>query len=195
MHIRGVILAGGLSSRMGRNKLMLKIGDKAIIDIVIENAKASKLDELVIVHGKYDIITDIKKVYNADYELGMSTSVKKGIENFQGNAVMLLLGDMPYITSEIINMLYNSFASSDKNIVVPVFKGKRGNPVVIGRKYFEELNKNTGDKGARDIIKNNIGDVTFQEVESKGIFIDVDDEESYKSINDTTRPEIYSNPQ
>ena len=82
MSIRGVILGAGKAARMGRDKLNLKLGDKTIIDMVIENAKASKLEELVLVYGKYEINTDIKKIFNADFEKGMSTSVKKGLEGF-----------------------------------------------------------------------------------------------------------------
>ncbi len=182
MSIRGVILGAGKATRMGKDKLNLKLGDKAIIAMVIENGKASKLDELVLVCGKYEINTDIKKIYNADFEKGMSTSVKKGLEGFEGEAVMLLLGDMPYVTEDIINKLYDEFVFSDKNIAAPVCSGKRGNPVIIGKKYFNQLLENTGDKGARDIIKNNAEDIQWVEIKSHGIFIDIDDENSYNSI-------------
>jgi molybdenum cofactor cytidylyltransferase len=182
MSIRGVILGAGKATRMGKDKLNLRLGDKAIIDMVIENAKASKLDELLLVYGKYEINTDIKKIYNAEFEQGMSTSVKKGLESFEGEAVMVLLGDMPYVTEDMINKLYDEFISSEKNIAAPVFNGKRGNPVIIGKKYFNQLLENTGDKGARDIIKSNPEDIQWVEIQSHGIFIDIDDENSYNSI-------------
>lgn len=182
MRIRAIILGAGKATRMGKDKLNLRLGDKAIIDMVIENAKASKLDELVLVYGKYEINTDIKKIYNADYEQGMSTSVKKGLEGFEGEAVMLLLGDMPFVTVDIINKLYDDFALSSKNIAVPIFNEKRGNPVIIGQKYFDDLMQNIGDKGARAIINNNLEDIQWVEIKSNGIFIDIDDEKSYNSI-------------
>jgi molybdenum cofactor cytidylyltransferase len=182
MKVRGIILGAGKASRMGKDKLNLKLGDKAIIDIVIENAKASKLDELLLVYGKYDKAADIPKIYNPDYEQGMSTSVKKGLEGFDGEAVMILLGDMPYVSEDIINKLYDEFIQSSKNIAAPVFDGKRGNPVIIGKKYFKDLLENTGDKGARAIINNNLQDVHWVEVCSDGIFIDIDDEASYNAI-------------
>ncbi len=182
MRIRGVILGAGKATRMGKDKLNLKLGDKAVIDMVLENAKNSKLDELVLIYGKYNINADVKKIYNADYEKGMSTSIKKGLEDFKGDAVMLILGDMPYVTTEIINKLYNEFISSGKNIAAPVFNGKRGNPVIIGKKYYQQLLDNTGDKGARDIIKNNPEDIHWVKIQSNGIFIDIDDEKSYNSL-------------
>lgn len=182
MVIRGIILGAGKASRMGKDKLNLKLGNESIIETVIKNAKGSKLDELVLIYGKYDINTDIDKLYNADFEQGMSTSIKKGIENFEGDAVMILLGDMPYVTAHIIDKLYDEFTSDNKAMVVPVFNGQRGNPVIIGRKYFKELLENNGDKGARAIIKNNPNDVHCVEVMDNSIFVDIDDEASYNSI-------------
>lgn len=182
MKIRGIILGAGKASRMGKDKLNLRLGDKAIIDIVIENAKTSKLDELLLIYGKYNINTDIPKIYNPDFEQGMSTSIIKGLEGFQGDAVMILLGDMPYVTEDIINKLYDEFMQSHKNIAAPISDGKRGNPVIIGKKYFKDLLENTGDKGARAIINNNLQDVQWIEVWNNGIFIDIDDEASYNAI-------------
>lgn len=176
MFIRGIILGAGKASRMGYNKLAIKIENSTIVQRVIENAKASKLDELVFITGKYDIFTDIIKFQNEEYETGMSTSIKKGLQGFKGEAVMILLGDMPFVSSDIINILYDGFIKSNKNIVVPVNEGKRGNPVIIGKKYFKDLLNNEGDKGARDIIKNNPEDVLQIEIEDRGIFIDIDDE-------------------
>lgn len=182
MFIRGIILAAGKASRMGYNKLMLKIDDTAILEKVIENSKSSKLNEVILITGKYDIDTDIIKIHNDKYEKGMSTSIKKGLEGFKGEAVMILLGDMPFVSIDIINKLYDSFVKCNKNIVVPIFKDKRGNPVVIGEKYFDDLLNNTGDKGAREIIKNNFEDVEFVEIQNNSILLDIDDEESYKQF-------------
>jgi molybdenum cofactor cytidylyltransferase len=68
MKIRGIILAGGTSTRMGKNKLDLMLDGKKIVQIVINNATQSKLDELIAVYGKYEIKTDITKVFNSRYE-------------------------------------------------------------------------------------------------------------------------------
>jgi len=182
MNIRGIILAGGMSSRMGKNKLQLELKGKPIINIVIDNTRQSKLSELMLVYGKYEVDTDIKKVYNPNYEMGMSTSIIEGLKGYTGDGVMLLLGDMPFVNKEIVNELIQRFNNTEKNIVVPTFEGKRGNPVIVGKKYFQSLLENKGDKGARDIINNNIDDVEWVQVNSRGIFIDVDEEEIYKSI-------------
>lgn len=182
MKIRGIILAGGTSTRMGKNKLDLMLDGKKIVQIVINNAAQSKLDELIAVYGKYEIKTDITKVFNSRYEEGMSTSIIAGLNGFDGDAVMLILGDMPFIKHEIIDCLYDAFVNSSKNIIVPYKHGTRGNPVIIGKKYFEELLGNTGDKGARNIIKENPDDIEKVEIEDEGIFIDIDDKTKYEEI-------------
>ena len=124
MRIRGIILAGGSSKRMGRNKLSMELGGKTILDTVIDNAKESCLDEVVLIYGKYKTTAKVQKIYNPNYEEGMSTSIITGMSGFDGDAVMILLGDMPYINAQIIDRLYESYNNSDKNIIVPVVEGK-----------------------------------------------------------------------
>jgi len=184
MNIRGIILAAGLSTRMGKNKLQLNFKGRSIINIVIDSAKASALSEVVLVYGKYDVNTDVKKMYNPNYERGMSTSIIEGLKDFQGDGVMLLLGDMPLVNEGIINYLLEGFNKAEKGLVVPMHEGKRGNPVIVGKKYFQNLLGNKGDKGARDIINNNLNDVEWVQVQSKGIFIDVDEEDAYKLLEE-----------
>ena len=179
MNVRGIILAGGSSRRMGKNKLLMELEGKPIINWVVENVVSSKLNDILLVYGEYDIKTDIKKVYNSLHEEGMSTSIKAGLRGFKGDGVMLILGDMPYVSCAIINKIVEAFESSNKSIIVPLHNGKKGNPVLIGCKYFEHLMNNKGDKGAREIIANNQDDILWVEVDHDGIFIDIDDEKSY----------------
>lgn len=183
MDIRGIILAGGLSSRMGSNKLTKKIDGRNIIDIVIENVKNSRLSDIVVVTGKYDISTELPKRHNQRYEEGMSTSIIEGMKDYKGDGVMIVLGDMPFVSSQIINRLIEEFKEGDKGIVVPCFNGKRGNPVILGRKYFSDLLNNNGDKGAREIINSNSEDVEFIETHDEGVLRDIDDEKALTVYN------------
>lgn len=183
MNIRGIILAAGASKRMGKNKLSVEINGKTMLEWVIQNAKQSRLSEVVLVYGEYDVETDIRKIYNSESKLGMSSSIKCGLKDFGGDGVMLILGDMPFVPSEVMNILMEEFEEGEKGIIVPACEGKRGNPVLIGRNYFDDLLANSGDKGAREIIQYNMDDVKFVEVGHQGIFLDYDDEESLKTIH------------
>jgi molybdenum cofactor cytidylyltransferase len=183
MIIRGIILAGGLSKRMGKNKLSLEINDKPIIEYVIDNAKNSRLDNIIVVWGKYEVHTDIPTVYNPNYINGMSTSIIEGLKGFNGDGAMIILGDMPFVTTETINELIATFEIGKKGIILPRYEGKKGNPVIIGKRYFKDLLENKGDKGARDIISNNFEDIAWVEVKDNSILIDIDDEESLTIYN------------
>ena len=182
--VRAIILAAGSSKRMGQNKLAIKLGEETILNKVINNVRSSRLEDVVVVYGAYEVglevSCDIPTIYNARHEEGMSTSIIAGLEGFNGDAVMLVLGDMPFVSSYIIDSIYEGFVNSEKNIAAPVFNGKRGNPVIIGKKYFKQLLDNKGDKGAREIIKNNPEDLELISVKDNGIFKDIDDENSLK---------------
>lgn len=183
MEVRGIILCGGLSSRMGKNKLDQKINGSTIISKVIGNVEQSQLSDIIIVYGKYDVMTELPKRYNPRFEEGMSTSIIEGMKGFDGDGVMILLGDMPFVGHSIIDKLLNSFEASGKSIIVPTFNKQKGNPVIIGKKYFSELIQNTGDKGARDIIKGHPEEVEWVEVEDKGVLVDIDDEKTLEMVN------------
>lgn len=187
--IRGIILAAGSSTRMGKNKLMLEVNGRPLIYNVIESAVSSVMDEVILVYGKYNLETVLPKVYNPDFANGMSTSLIRGVEGYTGDAVVFLLGDMPYITSETINLICRTFLYGSKNIVVPVYNGKRGNPVLMGKKYFQDILSTSGDKGARDIINSNLNDVAFLEVNDSSVLLDIDDVESYCKVENKIRAE------
>ncbi|MGH7006165.1 MAG: nucleotidyltransferase family protein, partial [Alphaproteobacteria bacterium] len=91
----------------------------------------------------------------------------------------ICLGDMPGISADLIRRLAAAYAPKDrKDIVVPVRAGRRGNPVLIGRRHFSAIKKLKGDVGARDVIKANAGAVVEVETGDDGAFIDLDTPEA-----------------
>lgn len=197
--ISGLILAAGFSSRMeGKNKLLLEIKGKLIIEHVIIAAQKSKLDEIVLVY-KDEAVNNIAKsyglrtIYNESSSKGMSTSLAKGlgIVSKDSKACLFLLGDMPFVSAETINKIIdthkNISISKDydiaKQIVVPFYKEERGNPVMIGSSYYSEILNNSGDIGARDIIKKNKEYIIRVDIINKEENIDVDTPEKYMEIN------------
>ena len=67
-----------------------------------------------------------------------------------------MLGDMPNINSRLINQLIENYNPNDnKSIIIPTYKNKKGNPVLIDREFFPDILSIKGDKGAKDIIKAN----------------------------------------
>jgi molybdenum cofactor cytidylyltransferase len=183
----GIILAAGESIRFGKPKQLLKLNDKYMIEWVIDAALESQLEKtlLVLGHEHQTILAalgdktrhpDLQVVINHDYKSGQSTSLQVGVKKIQDKfpAAMFLLGDQPMLDSKTIDMLLEQFWSSNKDICVPVFEGKRGNPVIFSQKFYTHLAKITGDIGARNIIKNHPETVLTFEIKNPLCFIDID---------------------
>jgi len=187
--IYGIILAAGEGKRMGKVKLTLPLGDKQLIEWVLQAAKLTPLDKyfLVVRPGDKDIIKIGKAwgaeiVLNPDFRKGMSTSIKKAllkINTQEAEGFFLILGDQPLITSKIINKLIKSFSSGKGEIVVPYFKDKRGNPVLFDICWKDELMAVTGDVGGRVLIKANPEKVKRVDISDEVILFDVDQEKDY----------------
>jgi len=187
--IYGIILAAGEGKRMGKLKLTLPLGNKKLIEWVLQAAKLTPLDKyfLVVRPEDKDIIKIGKAwgaeiVLNPDFRKGMSTSIKKAllkINTQEAEGFFLILGDQPLITSKIINKLIKSFSPGKEEIVVPYFKDKRGNPVLFDIYWKDELMAVTGDVGGRVLIKAHPEKVKRVNISDETILFDIDQEKDY----------------
>jgi molybdenum cofactor cytidylyltransferase len=89
-------------------------------------------------------------------------------------AALVMLGDMPYIQQPTFEALLNAYQQGSASIIVPVFNGIQGHPVLFDQCYFDELSKLNGDRGARSIIEAHSERVIHVEVTDPGILIDID---------------------
>lgn len=190
--IYGIILAAGEGKRMGKVKLTLPLGDKQLIEWVLQAAKLTPLDKyfLVVRPEDKDIIKIGKSwgaeiVLNPDFRKGMSTSIKKAllkINTQEAEGFFLILGDQPLITPKIINKLMKSFSPGKGEIVVPYFKDKRGNPVLFDICWKDELMAVTGDVGGRVLIKAHPEKIKRVNISDRAILFDIDREEDYEKM-------------
>jgi molybdenum cofactor cytidylyltransferase len=95
---------------------------------------------------------------------------------------MFLLGDQPLLDTETIDTLLMQFWSSDKDICVPVFEQKRGNPVIFSLEFYGHLAEITGDIGARNIIRNHSDHVKEIEINDPWCFMDIDTQSDYDKL-------------
>jgi len=187
--IYGIILAAGEGKRMGKLKLTLPLGNKKLIEWALQTAKLTPLDKyfLVVRPEDKDIIKMGKAwgaeiVLNPDFRKGMSTSIKKAllkINTQETEGFFLILGDQPLITSKIINKLIKSFSPGKREIVVPYFKDRRGNPVLFDICWKDELMAVTGDVGGRVLIKAHPEKVKRVNVSDETILFDINQEKDY----------------
>jgi|TARA_R110002073_G_scaffold107601_5_gene242335 molybdenum cofactor cytidylyltransferase len=186
--VAAIILGGGRSTRMGTvNKLTSDFEGKPMIAHVADAALASKADGIILVtgHEKEDVLKALagrpmSYAHNPDYADGLSTSIKAGIEAATEldppvNAAVILLGDMPLITADLIDRLINARdPAEEKLICVPVVGKKRGNPVLWDASFFSDLLNLSGDVGAKALMAQNSDLVCEVPVDGEGPLTDFD---------------------
>lgn len=191
--IGGLILAAGQSRRMGKeNKLLAEVNGKPMVRHVADAVAASKAASMTVVLGhEADAVraalADLKPsyAYNPDYAEGLSTSLKAGLaavgEDVDG--VIVCLGDMPRIGTATIDRMIAAFDPVEgRSIVVPTRRGKRGNPVLFAKRFFEEMTGVSGDVGARHLIGNHEDLAVEIEVDDESVLTDVDTPEALARI-------------
>jgi molybdenum cofactor cytidylyltransferase len=183
--VTAIILAAGRSTRMGGpNKLLAELRGKPLVRIVAEQALASKAKGVIVVTGHQAELVEkaleglnLKLVRNPDFSEGLASSVKAGIAAVAGDAdgAVICLGDMPMISAQFIDHLIEAFAPDRGNLIaVPVSAGRRGNPVLWSRRFFNELMTLDGDIGARHLIAKHNEAVAEVPVEGDAAFLDID---------------------
>jgi len=193
--IWSIILAAGESKRMGFPKMLLKFNGKAMIEKVLDNVAESDADGILVVLGAgsedlTDIVRkyDVKYCYNKNYRAGMLSSVQCGFKDLPSDtdATLVFQGDQPFITPAVINMVINAYKTSEKGIVIPVYSGKRGHPLLLDIKYSDQIEGLDPSIGLRSITYLNSSDVLEIETNEPGILRDFDTYEDYiKEFNQT----------
>jgi molybdenum cofactor cytidylyltransferase len=192
--ISAVVLAAGLSTRMGRNKLLLSFQDKALVARVADTLLASRIDEVIVVlgHETEKVRAELKGkpvrlVHNPDYQDGLSTSVRTGVDAVSAAAdgIMICLADQPLLEPADVNRIIAGFAEAkkvNKSIVVPFFKGERGNPVILDASLRVAILGIVGDVGCKGVIKRYPEKVYAIEMENDHVVRDVDDVQAYERL-------------
>jgi molybdenum cofactor cytidylyltransferase len=189
--ISAILLAAGESNRMGQPKQLMPFDQSTIVERTIDNLLNSAVSETIVVLGYRDqdvrkTIADkpVKIAINPDYQQGMSASVIAGLKQVdkRAQAVLIALGDQPFVDSQTINTLVEAFIANNRGIIIPVYQGRRGNPVIFAIKYKDELWNLKGDIGGREIINHHPDDVLEVAVNCEGVLLDIDTAENYTSM-------------
>jgi len=182
--IGAVLLAAGASSRMGENKLLASVDGKPLVRRAVEAALASGASPVIVVTGKDAEAVrqalegcDIQIIENSNFSDGLSSSLKFGLMHLPQDCsgAVIVLGDMPAIAPRLIDRLIAAFnLDEDRAICVATHNGKRGNPVLFARRFFEEIESIEGDVGARGLIGTYPELVCEVEAGSDAPLIDID---------------------
>ena len=200
LNLGAVVLAAGLSKRMGTPKLVLPWHGSTIIRTVIDVIESADISERIIVLGSHQNLitpqlsgTTFKSVYNPYYKDGdMLKSIQIGIRALtsQSDATLIVLGDQPTISLELINKLKHEAQTTEKPVVVPSYNMKRGHPWIIKRALWDEVLGIKPPKTLRDILNKNTDSIHYVLTDDPHVLSDMDTPEMYqKLLNETQKKE------
>jgi molybdenum cofactor cytidylyltransferase len=190
-----VVLAAGLSRRMGRPKLLLMLEGKPVLRHAVEGVLAGGVDEAVIVvppeHGELEAALaglQVRFAVNPQPEAGQGSSIAAGASAAPAGAeaVLIALGDQPRLPPQVIPDLIAAFRRTGKAIIAPRYREGQGNPVLFGPQVISELRTLAGDRGARSLIEKDGDRVAWVDFDLP-MPADVDTPEDYDRLRDRDR--------
>lgn len=188
--INAIILAAGGSVRMGTGKMLLPFRGMTIIEKVIENVLEAGIDRIIVVTGSdKEAITKlirrlpVEQCFNEKWNEGMLSSVKCGFRALPETcrAAIVFLGDQPMIDPKTIEEVAYAFRKTGKGIIMPVYKKKRGHPLLLDTKYYLELERLHPDEGLRALAQKFPVDVLEVETDDPAVLRDIDTPEDYRN--------------
>lgn len=196
--VSAVVLAAGESRRMGgRNKLQLTIAGEPLLRRTVKSLLASELSEIVVVLGhQTDSIRplleglNVKIVTNEHYTEGQMTSVHAGLSALEGTSdgVMIGLGDQPLLAAEDIDALIREFRVREQgSILVPIYRGRRGNPIILATAHRDEILRGNRNLGCKKLIEKNPHLVTTVDMPTDHVVVDLDTPDDYLAVEQRLR--------
>lgn len=193
MKISGVVLAAGISSRMGHNKLLLPYKGHTIVEEVFAQISNADLDEIIIITGfENDKIEGIIKkcgdrfriVYNDRYESGRAESIKRAVENVseEADALLFMVGDKPTVNTDLFNRAIEEFKKKSPSILYVMTPKGRGHPIIFAEKLFGELLELSGDTVGNGLIEKYNDDVAA--LENGEMQVDIDMMDDYEGLKE-----------
>lgn len=194
MAINAVVLSAGLSERFkGPNKLLANINGQSVISKTYQSISQSSIIQSVVVTGRdEEIVKDSVKmnqidffIHNESFESGMTSSIQTGLNKLlESDAIMVCLGDMPWLEPSDYDLLLNEFKKiGDKDrILVPWFGDKRANPVIFGNAFFKEILDHKAPNGCAGIIKAHPNKILNLKVDSERFIRDIDTPEDLQRL-------------
>lgn len=180
----GVVLAAGSARRFGGGKLLAPYGGAPLLHGALAAARAAPVSSVTVVTGADAAGVEacarafdpgVRLVHAENHAEGMAASLRAGIASLPAtvDAVFIFLGDMPRVPHAVLAPLADAVAKGAP-AAAPVFAGRRGNPVVVGRELFPAVAGLTGDVGARALLQA-LGDrLALVEAPDDGVLFDVD---------------------
>ncbi|MGH2732318.1 MAG: nucleotidyltransferase family protein [Actinomycetota bacterium] len=160
--VSGIVLAGGMSSRLGQPKQLLELGGRPVLQYVLDAATRGGLEEIVVVlgHAATRVSSAIRLpagarcVVNPDFATGQASSLASGLRAVspEARAALILLGDQPRVGADTIRSIVEAYRRSGALVVQARYRGTPGHPVLLDRGVWAQVEAVEGDRGARDLL-------------------------------------------
>jgi molybdenum cofactor cytidylyltransferase len=187
--VGAIILAAGMSKRMGQPKLLMTLRGKPLFRYPLEQAIRNQLNPICLIGGQHmeafqmeaAELQDVEFTYNPHYEKGMSSSLKEGIKNIKGrsDAAFIFLADQPFVPDMVIQSMLEQL-HTDIRVVRPQYQGIFGHPILIDKSLYDEFLLIEGDQGGKEIIKKYKCETRILTFEDSIWGMDIDSEEDYE---------------
>jgi xanthine dehydrogenase accessory factor len=180
-----VVLAAGTSTRMGRPKALVEVGGRPMLERTLQNLRAAHLASIVVVLGsdapevrrRVDL-QGVTVVENPGFAEGLGSSLRVGVHAVPRGTrfVMVVLGDQPFIDPATLAALARRAEAGDGRILIPTYKGVRGNPVTFDATLAPEVERIHGDVGCRAMFPDHPHELREVPVDDPGVLVDIDTE-------------------
>lgn len=189
MSIAALVLAAGLSSRMGQPKPLLDWGGRTVLEHILLQLRAGGISDSRVITGSHaDALAavaarmGVTTVHNADYATGeMLSSLQTGLRALLDtgvSAALITLGDQPMIRAENVRAVLDAYAAGKGGIVAPSHTMRRGHPILIDRRYWQELLDLPAGSAPRDAINRHANDTAYVDAD-ESVLGDIDTPEAY----------------
>ena len=186
---------------MGTPKQLLRLGSNTLLGHTLDIVRQSHAGEIVLVLGfaaeeikRQVAVQDLKVILNPDFQEGMASSLRVGLSAVEADsaAALVILADQPFLQSETLDQLIDAHQKLRPKILLPLYKGFRGNPVLLDRSVFPEVMSLTGDVGCRAIFDSHTEGIRKLPVDDVGILIDVDEHSEAEKLLAMSRERLES---
>lgn len=185
--ISAIVLAAGKSERMGTPKALLPIRGRTFLENILDSISRTSIQDVFVVVGHHgreieERVPLPSVVFNPDYEKGMITSFQAGIRalSWETSGAFLFLVDHPLVESSTIEAMIEHLAPN--RIVLPVFEGRRGHPVLFAVEVLQEILALPALQGANIVVRKDPSRVVEVSVNAPGILVDVDTPEDFEKL-------------
>ena len=199
----GILVAAGMSSRMGDFKPLLPYRNTTIIQAGIENLQNAGVEEIIVVvgHRGQEIeavihsMKHVKVVFNPNYAKGdMLESIQLGLRQIKkSNAVYLMPADMPAIAVETFVKVWSCLEKSGAAVVFPILQGRKKHPVLVGKSCFKSILEFKEDGGLRMVLEKHEKQTQYISVTDQACGMDIDTPADYQKLLEWTRKQSMLN--